>query len=86
MEDTVFYITTVYKLSGQSITEELVNQLSEFYGKNHINTQTALATLESLKPSNLPSVEISRRLNDATVVIPNVRSSAIPRVRARSVD
>lgn len=86
MEDTVFTVTTIYKLSGQSITEEFVTRLSQFYGKGHINTKVALSTLESLKPTNSPSVEISRRFNDATVVIPNTRSSATPRVRSRSVD
>ena len=86
MEDTNFYITTVYNLSGLSIAEEFVNKLKDYFGEGHINSRVAIATLESLKPTHSPSIEISRRLNDATVVIPNTRSSATPRVRARSVD
>lgn len=86
MEDTTFIVSTIYKLSGQSIATEFVNQLSEFYGKGHINTRVANATLESLKPTNSPSVEISRQLNNAEVMIPNIRSTANPRVRSRSVD
>ena len=86
MEDTNFYITTVYNLSGLSIAEEFVNRLKDYFGEGHINSRVAVATLESLKPTHSPSVEISRRLDDATVVIPNVRSSDTPRVRARSID
>lgn len=86
MEDTTFIVSTVYKLSGQSIATEFVNQLSEFYGKGHINTKVALSTLESLKPTNSPSVAISRQLDNAEVMIPNVRSTSTYRVRSRSVD
>lgn len=86
MEETRFYIQTVYRLSGQSITEELVKELATFWGTGHTNTRIAQATLESLKPVASPSLSYSQILENAPVAIPNNRTSNTPRNRGRSVD
>lgn len=85
MEDTLFFINTIHRLSGVEVTEQVVDTMVKVYGAEHIKTKMALAALKVFQtPINYsPSELVASTLDNATVYIP---SASAPRRKGRSVD
>ena len=72
---------------GLSVAQTFVQSFAPKFGATHPNTiaaQDEMHRLISAKPS--PAQALANLMDNATVVIPNVRSSREARVRGRSVD
>ena len=72
---------------GLSVAQTFVQSFIPKFGHAHPDTiaaQNEIDRLLSAKPS--PAQALADLMNNATVVIPNVRSSGETRIRGRSVD
>ena len=88
MEQTIAdLVQETFKDFGPSVAQTFAQSFALKFGSTHpdaIAAQKAIDNLTDAKPS--PSQALADLMTNATVVIPNTRSSSRARVRGRSVD
>lgn len=86
MLDVIESIQYAHKTFGKPVAETLVQSFALKFGEHHPSAVLAQATLDSLNGTiSSPSKANASILANATVVIPNTRTSGT-RTRGRSVE
>ena len=79
-------IKETYQTFGPSVATTFAQSFGLKLGHTHPDAITAQQTIERLNDQPSNSQALTALLNDATVVIPNTRSSGQARTKGRSVD